>query len=345
MPSYVEILDAEIDPESPVTESLMTRLRDNPIAIITGQAGAPRATSRIISPGGSAVDGALVDATDLSAAGPGFYEFLSVVLTAGKTFPWITRMRVDGDVVVTGATITINKRPLRDTTSEVIQNGVVAQLRALSGAHGVDNAGQPSASGGGGAGGFGGAGAPGFGIASNPAAIPAASWALMNRPWASRIPLVGGNGAYGNSASIDNCRGGGSLVLLVNGNVTFDTAAINADGEDATSAGSSSGNGGAGGGSIFIICNGTIHVITSLALSAKGGAGRNDGGANENGGGGGGGVLGMIASAFTGVTPTRVVTGGASGGGTSVAGTAGVDLGLITLSEEVINSLMLGAVG
>jgi hypothetical protein len=42
MTSYTAIADTEIDAESPVTEELMTRLRDNPIAIGEGATGAPR---------------------------------------------------------------------------------------------------------------------------------------------------------------------------------------------------------------------------------------------------------------------------------------------------------------
>ena len=42
MTDYVEVTDAEIDPESPVTTSLLSRLRDNAIAMITGAPGAPR---------------------------------------------------------------------------------------------------------------------------------------------------------------------------------------------------------------------------------------------------------------------------------------------------------------
>jgi len=42
MADYVEVTDAEIDPESPVTTSLLSRLRDNAIAMITGSLGAPR---------------------------------------------------------------------------------------------------------------------------------------------------------------------------------------------------------------------------------------------------------------------------------------------------------------
>jgi hypothetical protein len=42
MTSYVEITDAEIDVDSPVTQVLMTKYRDNSIAIAEGSDGAPR---------------------------------------------------------------------------------------------------------------------------------------------------------------------------------------------------------------------------------------------------------------------------------------------------------------
>ena len=41
MPTYTPIPDADIDPDSPVTVTLQTLMRDNPIAITEGAAGAP----------------------------------------------------------------------------------------------------------------------------------------------------------------------------------------------------------------------------------------------------------------------------------------------------------------
>lgn len=41
MTTYTAIADADIDPESPGTTTLFNRLRDNPIAITEGSAGAP----------------------------------------------------------------------------------------------------------------------------------------------------------------------------------------------------------------------------------------------------------------------------------------------------------------
>jgi len=40
--TYTPILNAEVDAESPITDLLLTRLRDNPIAIAAGDSGAPR---------------------------------------------------------------------------------------------------------------------------------------------------------------------------------------------------------------------------------------------------------------------------------------------------------------
>lgn len=42
MADYRAIGDAEVDPDAPVTSSLMYALRDNPLAISQGSAGAPR---------------------------------------------------------------------------------------------------------------------------------------------------------------------------------------------------------------------------------------------------------------------------------------------------------------
>lgn len=51
MTTYTTIPDADIDQDSPVTQPLMTALRDNPIAIAEGAAGAPRiATAALKAP-------------------------------------------------------------------------------------------------------------------------------------------------------------------------------------------------------------------------------------------------------------------------------------------------------
>lgn len=40
--AYIPITNAQVDPDSPVTAELMTQLRDNPLEMFAGAAGAPR---------------------------------------------------------------------------------------------------------------------------------------------------------------------------------------------------------------------------------------------------------------------------------------------------------------
>lgn len=42
MTAYVTIANGDIDQDSPITQTLMTAIRDNPIAIAEGASGAPR---------------------------------------------------------------------------------------------------------------------------------------------------------------------------------------------------------------------------------------------------------------------------------------------------------------
>jgi len=77
MTTYTAIPDTDIDPDSPITTGLMTLLRDNPIAITEGAAGAP-----------SIVYGALdlqssVDQTDLAADSVGQSELKVTSGTVG----------------------------------------------------------------------------------------------------------------------------------------------------------------------------------------------------------------------------------------------------------------------
>ena len=49
MTTYTAIANSEVDTDSPITESLMTRLRDNPLAQAEGSAGAPKIASAAFS--------------------------------------------------------------------------------------------------------------------------------------------------------------------------------------------------------------------------------------------------------------------------------------------------------
>jgi len=66
MTTYTAIIDSEIDTDSPVTESLMTRIRDNPIAISEGSAGAPKIQNAAIAT--DAVRSAQIQASAVGAS-------------------------------------------------------------------------------------------------------------------------------------------------------------------------------------------------------------------------------------------------------------------------------------
>ena len=68
MTTYTTIADTEIDQDSPVTETLMTKMRDNPIAITEGASGAPRIVQNALSTtnttySGTIAEGVVVDIT------------------------------------------------------------------------------------------------------------------------------------------------------------------------------------------------------------------------------------------------------------------------------------------
>lgn len=83
MTAYTVIADSDIDPESPITTTLMTRLRDNPIAITEGASGAPAIASVALAdyPFSNA-------AGDISDAGWVFLESWTPTAVNSKDFTW-----------------------------------------------------------------------------------------------------------------------------------------------------------------------------------------------------------------------------------------------------------------
>lgn len=84
MTSYVAIANGEIDQDSPVTQALMTALRDNPIAITEGAVGAPRIVLSAIRDGLGTAAGTEVGtdawlAKDINNAGIAINEVVSGV--------------------------------------------------------------------------------------------------------------------------------------------------------------------------------------------------------------------------------------------------------------------------
>jgi len=96
MTTYTPIADSEIDVDSPCTESLMTRMRNNPIAISEGSSGAPKLQTAAYQAGSvdqAAIGNAAVGQGELkTATASGSTTILgggtSVSLTGGSHSWW-----------------------------------------------------------------------------------------------------------------------------------------------------------------------------------------------------------------------------------------------------------------
>lgn len=89
MTSYVAIADSEIDPESPGTTTLFTKLRDNPIAITEGASGAPTIQSAAIATNAvttAKIADANVTPAKLSASSAGSTTVLKFLGSGDNTF-------------------------------------------------------------------------------------------------------------------------------------------------------------------------------------------------------------------------------------------------------------------
>lgn len=86
MTTYSAIASGDIDPESPLTTTLLTKLRDNPIAIAEGASGAPTMTTAAMPV--DEINGSLAG---LTLGDVGSYAFLgssafNVSFTEGATY-------------------------------------------------------------------------------------------------------------------------------------------------------------------------------------------------------------------------------------------------------------------
>jgi hypothetical protein len=88
MTTYTPILNAEVDAESPITDLLLTRLRDNPLAIANGNADAPRVNGFALVPDSKAVaDGKVltVSASDAYSLTVGLTRVFGIAITTSLT--------------------------------------------------------------------------------------------------------------------------------------------------------------------------------------------------------------------------------------------------------------------
>jgi hypothetical protein len=289
---WVDIPNSWCDPDSPEMTSLFFALRDNMKAFAEGDPSAPSISASLFSVGGSGIDGSGDAATfldALSALRPGHYDFSSLHWTSGsKTLPDVTIIRSQGAVTLdTGLTITVTPRVITPSRAELLEailgkDGVIGSTYYGGGASLGDGAL-------GSAGGGSPDGTPGSGLLESPLTI--------NRFWARKRPLVGGN--------CNASRGGGSLIIIADGAISIG-AAINAAGQTS-----------AGGGSIILISATAIHYLSGASFSVKGG----DVAGTPGDGPGGGGYFAAVAPVIDG-SRTIDMSGGASTYGISGAGLA-----------------------
>lgn len=86
--AYTPIQNTQVDADSPVTADLMSQLRDNPIAIANGDAGAPRIVDSALSTTatGAGRDWVLARNAASAAGAVGTYALLRVSGTGGLGF-------------------------------------------------------------------------------------------------------------------------------------------------------------------------------------------------------------------------------------------------------------------
>jgi hypothetical protein len=83
MTTYTAITDAEIDQDSPLTETLATKWRDNPIAITEGAAGAPRIVAGALDIGTGSASGTSVGGGTVVVGLSSNYSFIPNASVSG----------------------------------------------------------------------------------------------------------------------------------------------------------------------------------------------------------------------------------------------------------------------
>ena len=253
-----------------------------------------------LSVGGSGIDGILQDATTVSLLGR--YEFASINLTAAKALPCCTIIRANGNCRI-GAVLSVTPRSLKGSPADTSE---LEQLDCLDATFGHPGIALP-----------GGGGSIGSGGGAIAAAGSGRNLTLFNHWFQMMRPFLGGHGSGGaNDTSNPPGRGGGSLILIVDGDLDCTGGTIQTNGGNTNANGPGSVYPGAGGaGSLIVICTGTI---TGGQFEAKGGLIDLwfDGSC-----GGGGGLVQLVASGYA-TAPTMVVTGGAGPGGNGAPGLA-----------------------
>lgn len=141
MTDYTSIADSQIDPKAPVTSELMTALRDNPIAIAEGAAGAPKiadswqalettSSSGLIVTDVDNGEGVRINVSGTGDAGSGLTINFTVSISSdnGSSFTGETTLATDTAPIGPGESVTLSPSGLfvfdRPTGTWAFLNGV-----------------------------------------------------------------------------------------------------------------------------------------------------------------------------------------------------------------------------
>jgi len=307
MTTYTAIPDSDIDTDSPVTQSLMTLLRNNPLAMVEGASGAPRikraafdATVLLLWPYdyGNGSDGAKTVSADENIT-LGAYNYTTYVIDATKI------VTVTEKICIIRATtsITINGKI---NAAGLGQGGRAARTSPGDGVSGNDGT-------------YGGSSGAGGG---------ADDGSYSGGDGGSVYNTAGGTGSVGIGGAGSAQSTNGKRRRIDFGDITIGSGAGGGSGAVGTTSSGGGGSGGAGGGCIVLIAP-IVTIGSAGELNASGLDGGNGSGNREGGGGGGGGGAIIIATPSGGysVTAGGVVSyaGGAGGtaGSSAYAGGAG----------------------
>lgn len=290
--TYTPIADSELDPESAGTSPLFYKLRDNPIAMFAGAAGAPKlgvgvfSVIPLYSYNGDGADLTVTHSTNTNLDS-GEYDYIDYTLNSGITLG--TTESKDSHLLIKAQ----NKVTINGTINLAGKGAGGGAANAAGGSVGIGSTGQFGGTGGGG-------GADDF-IAGKDGGIVSFN---------NQIVVGGlgktdvGTGSAGNPPT-DNDR-------LIREYLSNSLEALIGGSGGGGGGGATGGAGGDGGGVVIIVAN-EIEITATGVIDVRGAAGGtsvNDAG----GGGGGGGVVILIAGTIT-QNGSILTSGGAAGGG------------------------------
>jgi len=114
MATYTTISASEIDADSPITDTLLQRFRDNPIAITEGASGAPRNQATSLNTATNTLTGSIPATSEVTLTLGGYAFFPAVSMTGGSADLGISGAAADGPQIrlvnPTGSTVSYTVR-------------------------------------------------------------------------------------------------------------------------------------------------------------------------------------------------------------------------------------------